>query len=156
MERFTKKLEDGRNIIENGITLVTSPKYRRRFFEGEAVDKLAEYEDLDEKGLLLRLPCKVGDTVYSVSFEKKCSETKENGGYLINQDIDCAFCENEDCKSKTEWFVEEIPATLPIIGNIIYCKNNEFNDFTIYSTREQAEKKLKELQKEGADNGQIS
>ena len=30
------------------------------------VRKLAEYEDLDEQGLLLRLPCKVGDTVYYI------------------------------------------------------------------------------------------
>ena len=29
-------------------------------------DKLAEYEDLEEQGLLLRLPCKVGDTVYKI------------------------------------------------------------------------------------------
>lgn len=28
--------------------------------------KLAEYEDLEEQGLLLRLPCKVGDSIYSV------------------------------------------------------------------------------------------
>ena len=28
--------------------------------------KLKEYEDLEEQGLLLRLPCKVGDTVYHV------------------------------------------------------------------------------------------
>ena len=27
-------------------------------------DKLYEYEDLEEQGLLLKLPCKVGDTVY--------------------------------------------------------------------------------------------
>ena len=30
------------------------------------IERLAEYEDLEEKGLLLRLPCKVGDTVYHV------------------------------------------------------------------------------------------
>ena len=30
----------------------------------EVIYKLAEYEDLEEKGLLLRLPCKVGDTVF--------------------------------------------------------------------------------------------
>lgn len=29
-----------------------------------AIDKLAEYEDLEEQGLLLKLPCKVGDTLY--------------------------------------------------------------------------------------------
>ena len=28
--------------------------------------KLKEYKDLEEQGLLLRLPCKVGDTVYHV------------------------------------------------------------------------------------------
>ena len=29
-----------------------------------AAEKLADYEDAEEQGLLLRLPCKVGDTVY--------------------------------------------------------------------------------------------
>jgi hypothetical protein len=27
-------------------------------------EKLAEYEDLEEQGLLLKLPCKIGDTIY--------------------------------------------------------------------------------------------
>ena len=31
-----------------------------------ASEKLCEYEDLEEQGLLLKLPCKVGDTVYHV------------------------------------------------------------------------------------------
>ena len=29
-------------------------------------EKLREYEDLDEQGLLLRLPCKIGDIVYMI------------------------------------------------------------------------------------------
>ena len=29
----------------------------------EAMEKLARYEELEEQGLLLKLPCKVGDTV---------------------------------------------------------------------------------------------
>ena len=29
--------------------------------------KLGEYEDLEEKGLLLKLPCKVGDTIYRIN-----------------------------------------------------------------------------------------
>jgi len=32
-----------------------------------AVRKLCDYEDLEEQGLLVRLPCKVGDTVYRVN-----------------------------------------------------------------------------------------
>lgn len=31
-----------------------------------AAEKLAEYEDLEEQGRLIKLPCKVGDTVYHV------------------------------------------------------------------------------------------
>ena len=36
-------------------------------FEEKICNKLAEYEDLEEQGLLLKLPCKVGDTVYSIT-----------------------------------------------------------------------------------------
>ena len=30
------------------------------------INKLAEYEDAEEAGLLVRLPCKVGDTLYRI------------------------------------------------------------------------------------------
>lgn len=32
----------------------------------QMIDKLCEYEDAEEQGLLVRLPCKVGDTVYRI------------------------------------------------------------------------------------------
>ena len=35
-------------------------------FQDKVCDKLGEYEDLEEQGLLLRLPCNVGDTVYCI------------------------------------------------------------------------------------------
>ena len=35
-------------------------------FPDEAITKLASYEEAEEQGLLLRLPCKVGDEVYRV------------------------------------------------------------------------------------------
>lgn len=34
----------------------------------DAIQKLAEYEDLEEQGLLLRLPCNVDDTVYAFDY----------------------------------------------------------------------------------------
>ena len=34
-------------------------------------DKLATYEDLEEQGLLVRLPCKIGDMVYRVNVGAK-------------------------------------------------------------------------------------
>ena len=36
----------------------------------QAYFKLKEYEDLEEQGLLLKLPCKVGDTVYQIDAER--------------------------------------------------------------------------------------
>ena len=35
---------------------------------GSPTDKLAELEDLEEQGRLLRLPCKVGDSVYRFGY----------------------------------------------------------------------------------------
>lgn len=34
-------------------------------------EKLRKYEDVEEQGLLLKLPCKVGDTVYAIGFNNK-------------------------------------------------------------------------------------
>lgn len=74
MERLTERYvpNDEKNGIsgikvfesENKIPLV-------KVLSGEylypAIEKLATYEDLEEQGLLVRLPCKVGDTVYRVN-----------------------------------------------------------------------------------------
>lgn len=54
MERLTEKLPDGRVILKNHYTVIRSNRIGS-FIEGEAVDKLAEYEDAEEQGLLLRL-----------------------------------------------------------------------------------------------------
>ena len=34
----------------------------------DVIDKLADYEDLEEQGLLLRLPCKIGTKVYNITW----------------------------------------------------------------------------------------
>ncbi len=46
---------------DNAFTLSILQKCR------EIALDLKEYEDLEEQGLLLKLPCKVGDTVYFIS-----------------------------------------------------------------------------------------
>ena len=51
--------------------------------------KLKEYKDLEKQGLLLRLPLKIGDTVYSVTRDfiseyKICSIEKYNEGFFFN------------------------------------------------------------------------
>lgn len=52
MERLTEKY-NGKNIVKSSyITMVFNNELGNRF-EGEAIDKLAAYEDSDEKGLPL-------------------------------------------------------------------------------------------------------
>ena len=41
----------------------------------DMVKKLADYEDLEEQGRLVKLPCKVGDTVWDNDFGRPCAYT---------------------------------------------------------------------------------
>lgn len=74
MERLTRKGYEGR-ICYIGCSSESCAKVHGSCgdceVDIEAMKKLAEYEDLEEQGLLLRLPCKVGDTIYLVDFEEK-------------------------------------------------------------------------------------
>ena len=92
--------------------------------------KLKEYEDAEEQGLLLRLPCKIGDSVYSptrdfISKYTICSIEKYKEGFFFN------------------WRCEA--------G--IYIKVSGFTDYdigeTVFLTREAAEQALKEMESEG-------
>lgn len=66
MERLTKKDEIGAfiygdEVYSNWVVPDVSEKFR-----GDAVKRLAAYEDAEQEGRLVVLPCKVGDTVYRV------------------------------------------------------------------------------------------
>ena len=41
----------------------------------DVIDKLADYEDLEEQGRLIKLPCKVGDTVWDNDCGRPCAYT---------------------------------------------------------------------------------
>lgn len=57
---------------------------------GNAIRKLAEYEDLEEQGKLLKLPCVVGDTVFEIYegeiIERIVRGILFRGGELLGQD----------------------------------------------------------------------
>ena len=53
--------------------------YRNLWAMADLREKLKAYEDAEEQGLLLRLPCKVGDTVYLINSDDKID--------IINADI---------------------------------------------------------------------
>lgn len=86
----------------------------------KAFEKLATYEDLEEQGLLLRLPCKVGDTVYYISegFIEPCTvETIFISDYT-DKDGNCSYMaeihyDREDCPYvSTEIYFTDIGKTV--------------------------------------------
>jgi hypothetical protein len=89
--RFTTKSDLGKNklvLIQNPSPLEpnqgewvcdTDKTGKYHTFHGEFVDKLADYEDLEEQGLLLRLPCRIGGTVYHY-----CEESGRILEYVIS------------------------------------------------------------------------
>lgn len=42
-----------------------------RILTNEDADRWNEYKNAEEQGMLLRLPCKAGDTVYAIGFDNK-------------------------------------------------------------------------------------
>lgn len=100
-----------------------------------ALAKLADYEDAEEQGLILRLPCKVGDKVYQISenFIEPCTvETIFLGNYRDRNGNWCNMAEihydRDDC---------------PYVSTEIY-----FTDIgeTVFLTETEAEAKLKEME----------
>ena len=93
MERLTKRNEDG--SVSSAIDCPNGCKYFTCSMEegqhcsheceADYMCKLAKYEDLEEQGLLLKLPCKVGDTVYSIH------SLPSSGKKIISEDIADAF-----------------------------------------------------------------
>lgn len=63
MERLTLKEFES---VECEPYVLGGIEYYGDSYGGEVINKLAEYEDLEEQGLLLKLPCAIGTTVYAV------------------------------------------------------------------------------------------
>ena len=92
----------------------------------EWLEELKSYKEADEQGLLVRLPCKVGDTVYKIT--RFCSGEIRDCGYSY----ECSEC------PEYKPFIEYIEFKITILKDI---------GKTIFLTREEAEKKLKEIKK---------
>ena len=96
MERLTKRLNDGKELCidvcgEKCVDGYTWCPKCKPFTD--VMKKLAEYEDAEEQGLLLRLPCKVGETVYVLTPKKNdYIETDVKRMVVYDNDIDIVTC----------------------------------------------------------------
>ena len=80
MERLTKRNEADTayyypKCFEKCDGLGASEKCNNCVLVYDVCEKLGDYEDLEEQGLLFKLPCKVGDTVWDNDYGKPCPYT---------------------------------------------------------------------------------
>ena len=126
-----------------------------------AARKLCDYEDLEEQGLLVRLPCKVGDIVYVDSAilpieDMECYEDADNKipSYFQGRVVSFRFAKRNWVKIavKAKWLYEWIDDETGAESDYIECEKN-FSILlstigkTVFLTREEAEKKLEEMKK---------
>ena len=106
MERLTKTYSDGTHGANDNLPCGEN-SYT---YKGLLLEALGKYEDAEEQGLLLRLPCKVGDTVYHVV----------QGRIVEVSNVDLFFL-------------------------LLSVAENRFNN-SVFLTKSEAEKKLKEME----------
>lgn len=146
MERLTKRIED-----ENTLLTEAGDTACKCFCDnytlsgcwecpvGKAIEKLADYEDAEEQGLLVRLPCKVGDDVYIIPsppiYGLNIFYGCENVNRVYHQHIESITF------AGSHWYAT---------GRNEY-KEKVLNDtafgMTWFLTREEAENKLEEMKK---------
>ena len=137
MERLTKRYIP--NDEKNGITGIKVFESEDKIslvkvLNGEylypAIEKLATYEDLEEQGLLVRLPCKVGTKVFvifqGINYYTKCQIKKIE----ISSTTFGKIC----------YFVEPVTQR----GMFLRYFDNEIGK-TIFLSREEAEKRMEEI-----------
>ena len=95
----------------------------------EVCKKLAEYEQLEEQGLLVRLPCKVGDILFRIN--------KGARNPIIKMKVSQITMERKSYNIKA---IEEDYGEVFFSDDVIGIK--------VFATREEAEKKLEELKNE--------
>ena len=99
--------------------------------------KLKNYKDLEEQGLLLRLPCKVGDTIY-VNGILGVGEVEEYKVIRVDYHSNLAT-------KRSEFYIEALLVSNP--ENSIGFYDKEIGK-TVFLTKAEAEQKLKEMEQE--------
>lgn len=145
MERLTERTADGILVKENHGENALRTFYQ--CFGGKpnanysnceegycAMEKLADYEDAEEQGLLLRLPCKVGDILYFAHHDRVISSEVLSVKYHVEAENHGIFI-----RKRLTIDVEGISA------EIDFCEIGK----TVFLTKKEAKSKLEEM--EGAE-----
>lgn len=100
-----------------------------RILTYEEADKWEEYKNLEEQGLLVRLPCKLNGTLYSVNYSNKTIAENTIIKISINDHVKRFYCIDDNLRERIFFSYR--------IGE------------NVFLTREEAEKKLEEMRENG-------
>lgn len=154
MERLTERTADGILVKENyeKETLKTlyscyGEKPNSYYSNCEedycAMEKLADYEDLEEQGRLVILPCKVGDTVWDNDYGRPCAYTITAFSFGECEEY---ICEPVTAKEAVFYYANSSGS---ITGSFAESEIGK----SVFLNKSEAEAKLKELR--GGENGSM-
>lgn len=133
MERLTER---ERNVDGTGVAKEEITDGLLKPFADKILTKLADYEDLEEQGLLVRLPCKLKDKLYHFYG----IDLEDNFVDVISDEIIMEVV-------ATEFVIDSYEIAIKCITDwnspYEYLPAAEFGK-TVFLTREEAEKKLEE------------
>lgn len=124
MERLTQKSDKMIWLKDQGLKI--EPCEMNSHHCRMILEKLADYEDLEEQGLLVRLPCKVGDILFRIN--------KGARNPIIKMKVSRITIISKSYNIKA---IEEDR------GEVLF--SNDVIGIKVFPTREEAEKKLEEL-----------
>lgn len=110
--------------------------YRNMWAMADLRERLKEYEDLEEQGLLLRLPCKVGDDIYAIPSEVNYRLNKSFGAKGLNA----------ICRQVVDHIEFNSYGYLVSTNEGMTVHRQEAFGETWFLTRDEAEQKLKEME----------
>ena len=137
MERLTDKNDVGSyfypKCFEKCDGLGASSKCDNCEIMTSICEKLGKYEDLEEQGRLIKLPCKVGDVVYFAHHDRVISSEVLSAKYHAEAENHGVFI-----RERLTIDVEGVSAEI------------DFGDIgkTVFLTKSEAEQKLKEMESE--------
>lgn len=137
MERLTER---ERNVDGTGVAKEEITDGLLKPFADKILTKLAVYEDLEEQGLLVRLPDDLFKKVYRITYEyTECSKFGETVIDCENYNCNC------DCDSEKKFYIVENNLQF-----MLFCNYYNELDKTVFLTREEAAKKLEEMKNDKA------
>ena len=135
MDRLTRKSKVGGYLLKEHLSIIHNT-FSSQYNLAKIIEKLGKYEDAEEQGLLLRLPCKVGDVIWDndygvpTAYEITGYSFGESDGYI------------EYPASKTEIVFYYSNTSGSITGSFAVSEIGK----TVFLTQAEAEQKLKEME----------